>query len=115
MDPNAVAAPVTAAPPPPPGGEAPPQGLPQPATQPQPQAGNQMLAAVHIQTAMQMLKSALGLSDLNTKEGKALLEVMKKMVTTFGMQSEAQSLVPAQIMELARSAQQSGAAPLQSQ
>ena len=88
---------------------------PQPATQPAEQSGNAMLAKVRVQTAMQILKSALPLMDLGTKEGKALLTVMKTMVNHFGPEPEAQSLVPAQVLEMVRATQQGGQAPLQQQ
>lgn len=115
-DPNL---PGNAAPPPggmPATGGNPPQAPPAQAAAPTPKAGNDILAQVHIQTAMQMLKSALGLMpDTSTKEYKTLLDVMKKMVSTYGMQTEAQSLVPAQVLQMVRSVQQNGSAPVSPQ
>lgn len=71
-----------------------------------------MLAQVHIQTAMQMLKSALGLlPDMSSEDYKSLLDIQKKLVRTFGMQTEAQALVPAQVLQMVRSVQQKGSAP----
>lgn len=110
-DPNLTAAPQAGAPP-----QASQGAAATPGTQPTPKAGNHLLAQVHVQTAMQMLKGALGLyPDTNSKEYKALLEVMKKMVSTFGSQTEAQSLVPAQVLQMVRSVQQHGSAPVNPQ
>jgi hypothetical protein len=107
-DPNLTAPPQAATPP----GAA----TPSPAAAPTPKAGNHLLAQVHVQTAMKVLQGALGLyPDSNSKEYKTLLEVMKKMVSTFGAQSEAQSLVPAEVLQMVRSVQQQGSAPVNPQ
>lgn len=102
--PNASAAATSA--------EATPGPLAGPAATPEKPSGNALLAKIRVQTAMQVLKSALPLMDIGSKEGQALLGVLHRLVREFGGEAEAASLVPAQVLELVRSVQQQGAASL---
>lgn len=87
---------------------APPSGSP--ATQPTDKAGAKQMGAVKVQTALLLLQGALAHFDLRSEEGQAVLDVLKKLSLKFG-QPGAQELVPAEIMQLARTAQTQGSAP----
>lgn len=92
-----------------------PQAMPQPATQAQPAEGAHRMAAVHVQMAMQLLKAAMPAFDLGSREGKAVLSVLKNLAVTFGAAPESQVLVPSQVLEMVKAVQQNGAAPLSQQ
>jgi len=87
---------------------APPSGSP--AAQPTGQEGAKQMGAVKVQTALLLLQGALAHYDLRSEEGQAVLDVLKKLSLKFG-QPGAQELVPAEIMQLAKTAQTQGSAP----
>lgn len=89
-------------------GGAPPSGSP--AAQPTGKEGAKQMGAVKVQTALLLLQGALAHFDLRSEEGQAVLDVLKKLSLKFG-QPGAQELVPAEIMQLAKTAQTQGSAP----
>ena len=82
---------------------------PSPAASPTPQEGNKVLAETNVQTAVTLLMSALPHYAMGTEEYNDLLDAMKKLSRRFGAQP-GQSLVPSQVMEMARAVQSGQAA-----
>jgi len=89
------------------GGNQPPQGAPM--SNPTEKAGDRMVSDASIQTAMMLLQSALPAYGMGSREGKAVLDVLKKLAMVFGQPAPQSQLVPAQIQALARQAAQGGA------
>lgn len=84
--------------------EAAPVGSPMSA--PTAQEGNKTMASVSIQAAMKLLQNAMPHYGLGSDEGRALLDVLKKLAIQFGAPTEVNHLVPAEIQSLVRSIQQ---------
>lgn len=87
----------------------PTEGSPAPAASPMSQpgsdAGTKQAAGVSVQSAILLLQRAFQGFGVNSKEGRTLLDVLKKLAVDFGNDTTSQQLAPAQIIELMRSAQ----------
>lgn len=81
-----------------------PAPSPSPAATPSPQEGNKVLAETNVQTAVTMLMGALPHYTIGSDEYNDLLDCLKKLSRRFGAQP-ASSLVPSQVMEMARQVQ----------
>lgn len=90
--------PATAAAP----GNEPPAGGPMMA--PAPKEGDTAAAMVKISTVFQLLEQALPAFGAQSDQGKAIVDVLKKLSGSFGEQrAGADQLIPAQLMELMQS------------
>lgn len=98
MPPPEVAAPVPQMPP---GG---PSAAP--LAQPTPNEGARQMGMVSVESAMQLLEQSLSNLGSNTPEGTAVLEALTKLSKHFN-RPEAEDLIPAQVLELARTQRQS--------
>lgn len=81
-----------------------PAPSPSPAATPSPQDGNKVMAETNVQTAVTMLMNALPHYNIGTDEYNDLLDCLKKLSRRFGAQPAA-SLVPSQVMDMARQVQ----------
>lgn len=84
-----------------------------PASAPNEAGGQKELAKVWVQTAMQLLNRAVPAFDLSSDERRTLTRNLESLIKTFGGDSSSKSLVPSQVLELVRSVQQQGHAPIQ--
>lgn len=82
-----------------------PAPAPSPISAPDQSKGSQSVAAVNVQTAMLMLQHALPGFGLGSREGKSIMECLKRLAIDFGDVRPSRELVPAQIMQLNRSMQ----------
>lgn len=71
-----------------------------------------MMASIGVQGAMKLLQNALPHFGAGSREGRALLDVLKKLALEFGEPMEANHLVPSEIQSLVRSVQQGQQAPM---
>lgn len=79
---------------------------------PQKPAGNQASAKAKVMVAQKVLQGAMAEMDLNTAEGKAVLEILAKMTKAFGKSEEdSQQIMPAELMQALQPAAGPGAAP----
>lgn len=89
--------------------EAPPMASPM--TTPEPKSGNKEGARINVQMAMDLLQQSLPAFGSDSEEGKAILEIMKKMGSTFGMrEAQTRELVPAEILQMIQTLPQAGGA-----
>lgn len=79
---------------------------------PQKAAGQHASAMAKVQVATKILQQAFGEIDLNTSDGKALSEIIAKIIKMTGKKEEdSQQLVPAELMQALQPAAGPGAAP----
>ena len=89
--------------------EAPPMSAPM--STPEPKAGNKEGARINVQMAMDLLQQSLPAFGSDSEEGKAILEIMKKMGSAFGMrEAQTRELVPAEILQMIQTLPQAGGA-----
>jgi hypothetical protein len=89
--------------------EAPPMASPM--STPEPKAGNKEGARINVQMAMDLLQQSLPAFGFDSIEGKAILEIVKKMGSTFGMrEAQTRELVPAEILQMIQTLPQAGGA-----
>ena len=89
--------------------EAPPMASPM--TTPEPKAGNKEGARINVQMAMDLLQQSLPAFGSDSEEGKAILEIMKKLGSTFGArEAQTRELVPAEILQMISTLPQAGGA-----
>ena len=88
-----------------PGGGAPNQGpVSAPMTTPQPNEGEKQSAMAQVQMSMDLMEQTLKAFGTETEEGMAIIDVLKKLGTTFGSKKEkARGLIPSEIMNLVSS------------
>lgn len=72
------------------------------------------MGMVNVESAMQMLEQAVAQLGSNTEEGKVVLEALTKLSKSFN-RPQAEELVPAQVIELARKQRQSPIAAMMDQ
>lgn len=79
---------------------------------PQKAAGNQASAKAKVMVAQKVLQGAIAEMDLNTPDGKAVLEILAKITKAFGKSEEdSQQIMPAELMQALQPAAGPGAAP----
>ena len=79
---------------------------------PQKAAGNQASAKAKVMIAQKVLQGAIAEMDLNSDDGKAVLEILAKMVKAFGKNEEdTQQILPAELMQALQPAAGPGAPP----
>jgi len=89
--------------------EAPPMASPM--STPEPKAGNKEGARVNVQMAMDLLQQSLPAFGSDSAEGKAILEIMKKLGSAFGArEAQTRELVPAEILQMISTLPQAGGA-----
>ena len=89
--------------------EAPPMASPM--TTPEPKAGNKEGARINVQMAMDLLQQSLPAFGSDSEEGKAILEIMKKLGSAFGArEAQTRELVPAEILQMISTLPQAGGA-----
>jgi hypothetical protein len=78
---------------------------------PEPKAGNKEGARINVQMAMDLLQQSLPAFGSDSEEGKAILEIMKKLGTAFGArEAQTRELVPAEILQMISTLPQAGGA-----
>lgn len=101
------AQPVTAKPEQP--NEAPPMASPM--STPEPKAGSVEGARVNVQMAMDLLQQSLPAFGPNSPEGKAVMDILGKLGSAFGMkEAQTRELVPAEILQMIQTLPQAGGA-----
>jgi len=89
--------------------EAPPMASPM--STPEPKAGNKEGARINVQMAMDLLQQSLPAFGSDSEEGKAILEIMKKLGSAFGArEAQTRELVPAEILQMISTLPQAGGA-----
>jgi hypothetical protein len=79
---------------------------------PQKAAGQHASAKAKVMIAQKVLQGAMAEMDLNTPEGKGVLEILAKMAKVFGKSEEdAQQIMPAELMQALQPAAGPGAPP----
>lgn len=79
---------------------------------PQKAAGAHASAKAKVMVAQKVLQAAMAEMDLNTPEGKGVLELLAKISKVFGKSEEdSQQIMPAELMQALQPAAGPGAAP----
>ena len=85
--------------------------MPSPMTTPEPKSGEMEQARLNVMMALDMLQNALMAFGMQSEEGMALQEAVKKITGKFGeRESETRQLMPAEIMNLIQTLPQAGGA-----
>ena len=85
--------------------------MPSPMTTPEPKSGEMEQARLNVMMALDMLQSALQAFGMQSPEGMALQDAVKKITGKFGeRESETRQLMPAEIMNLIQTLPQAGGA-----
>jgi hypothetical protein len=91
------------------GADSPPMASPM--STPEPKQGEEMQGRIDVQLGMGMLMGALQKFPEDSKEAKALTEVIRQLGSSFGeMDAKAKELAPADIMQMIQTLPQAGGA-----